>query len=173
VGGRWRELASSFIPDYPPELLWNGRSPDQDFQPDELLYYRVPAFDEQGKVSAIDVLCPDTSVNRSKYSRPEHVLYARLPKFLDWKVAEFRVSDIPAIVEHPDPKDARKFNFRIFHDPIKEPDENYAHCEIRAFHDKGRKKRLPSLVEKLFRQILSERMKPATPVIRPFGAPRP
>jgi len=160
-------LASSSTPSYPSELLWNGRQVDQDFDLDELLYYRVENFDERGKVSAIDsILCPDTSFNRSKYSKPEHVLYAQLPRFLKWKVARIAVRDVPPTLRHPDPKDAREFQFKVVHEPVRrnpplDPDENYAHCEIQTFHNLERKKRVPGLVAKLYSQTLAELMVPA------------
>jgi hypothetical protein len=108
-------LAASSIPNYPEELLWNGRQPDQTFDANEFLFYRVTALDERGKVGSVDVMCPNTSVNRGKYSRPIHVLYARLPRFLNWRVVEFRVGEIPGELEHPD---GRKFQFKIVHDPV-------------------------------------------------------
>jgi hypothetical protein len=152
-------LASSSIPRYPSELLWNGRQPDQVFDPDESLFYRVNEVDHRGKVGSVDViLCPNTSVNRGKYSKPVHVLYAQLPKFLAWKVMEFRVRQIPLELEHPD---RRVFRFELVHDPVRppiEPDENYAHSEIRAFHQGQPSKRLPGLVEKKFRQVLADFM---------------
>jgi hypothetical protein len=156
-------LAASSIPNYPEELLWNGRQPDQTFDANEFLFYRVTALDERGKVGSVDVMCPNTSVNRGKYSRPIHVLYARLPRFLNWRVVEFRVGEIPGELEHPD---GRKFQFKIVHDPVQppiEPDENYAHSEIRAVHNQQPSKRLPGLVDKLFRQLLADCMRPVPP----------
>jgi hypothetical protein len=157
-------LAASSIPSYPADLLWNGRAPDQNFDLDELLFYRVPEVDDIGKIGSIDVIfCPNTSVNRGKYSKPVYSLYARMPKFLDWRVMEFRVGDIPDELEHPD---KRRFQFRIAHDPVKPPeelDENYAHAEIRAWHKDERPKRLPGLVEKEYRQILADIMQLVPP----------
>jgi hypothetical protein len=158
--GPWRKLASTLIPEYPRELLWHGRGPDQNFEPDEPLYYRVEKFDGRGKVSVLDVHCPDMSVNRGKYSQPEHVLYAKLPQFLGHRVARFYVRDIPGQVRSGDGRD---FRFAIVHEPIRPPeelDENYAHSEIHAFLGGERKKRVSNLVSKEFRQILSERMTP-------------
>lgn len=147
-------------PDYPDELLWNGRGVDPVFDPTELLYFRVKSVDERGKVSGIDIPCPDTSVNRGKYSQPEYVLYARLPLYLDYKVMQFLVRDIPTTVISGD---GRPFEFRIVHDPltVKPPedlDENYAHSEIRVFLKGTRGKNIPEKVRKVFRQTLSERM---------------
>jgi len=151
-------LSASSIPNYPRELLWNGRQPDQNFEADELLFYRAKALDERGKVGSVDVMCPNTSVNRGKYSKPVHVLYAKLPRFLNWHVLEFHVGDIPAELQHPD---GRKFQFVVVHDPVKppiEPDENYAHSEVRALQNQQSCKRLPGLVDKQIRQFLADRM---------------
>jgi hypothetical protein len=156
------ELARTLIPpEYPSELLWNGRLPDQNFAPDELLYYRVPKFDDRGKVSVQDVApCPDTSVNRGKYSRPEHVLFARYPLYLRQQVAQFHVSDIP---EYLLSGIGERIRFVIEHDPVRPPEEqyeNYSHSEIRAFNGTVRAKKVSPKVQKEFRQIISELMKP-------------
>jgi hypothetical protein len=140
--------------------LWNGRQADQSFAPDEPLYYRVPAF-VQGKVSPQDVTpCPDTSVNRSKYagSRPEHVLFARFPQFLKHESAQFRVGDIPPTLLTGDNE---QINFSIVHDPTRPPEEqneNYAHCEIRAFIGGQRTSRISSKVKREYRQLLTDAM---------------
>lgn len=131
-----------------------GRQPDNVFAPDESLFYRVKEIDERGKIGSPGVvLCPNTSVNRGKYSKPIHVLW---PRFFDWHVLEMSVSDIPPELQHP--LDLRRFQFEIVHAPELEPIENYAHSEIRAAHDQEPKKRLPALVEKQFRQILADRL---------------
>jgi hypothetical protein len=151
-------LSASSIPSYPLELLFNGRLPDETFAPDEPLFYRAKEVDKGGKIGSVDVMCPNTSFNRGKYSKPVHVLYAKLPQFLKWHVMEMRVDEVPPELQHPD---GRKFQFTVVHDPVKppvEPDENYAHSEIRAFHNKQQSKRLPGLVEKQIRQMLADRM---------------
>jgi len=158
-------LADSSIPDCS-KLLWNDRLPDQLFDTTELLYFRVEKFDELGKVSPFDIRCPDTSVNRQKYSEPGHVLCAKFPKFVGHKVAQLQVCDIPSPIVHPEPKDGREFQFKVVHVPVRppvEPDENYAHCEIQAFHKQQRwgKPKMPGLIDKIFRQKLAEVMKPA------------
>jgi len=87
------------------------------------------------------------------------VLYARLPQFLNWHVMEIRVDQIPPEVTNPN--DGTVFQFHVFHDPVKppdEPDENYAHTEVRASADQTPRKRLPSIVEKMIRQLLADRM---------------
>jgi len=151
---------ASTSPNYPAELLWNGRQADQHFEPDEPLYFRVPAF-VQGKVSPQDVTpCPDTSVNRSRYagSRPEHVLFARFPKYLKDEVAQFRVGDIPPMLLTGDNE---KITFSIVHDPTGPPEEqneNYAHSEIRAFIGGQRTKKISSKIKREYRQILTDAM---------------
>jgi hypothetical protein len=116
-------------------------------------------------VSVQDVVpCPDTSVNRGKYSRPEHVLFARFPLYLGQQVAQFQVRDIPAPLVSGT---GEQFQFAIAHDPVRPPEEaneNYAHSEIRAFNAGVRTRKVSPKVQKEFRQILSERM---VPVPRP------
>jgi hypothetical protein len=147
-------------PEYPIELLWNGREPDQIFDPNEYLYSRVKEFDIQGKVGIEHIQCPDTSVNRGKFSRPEHVLYARLPKYIHYRVVGFRVSEIPAQAVSDD---EQVFDFRIAHDPTlpsENTDENYAHSEIRGFKGIERKKRIPATACKRYRMRLRQVMMP-------------
>jgi hypothetical protein len=147
--------------EYPPELLCSGRPPDQVFDPEELLYYRVTAFDHQGKVNVDEIRCPDTSVNRGKCSRPEHVLCPSFPKFVGCKVAQFSVAEVPHQLSTGD---ARTISFKVEHDPICQPtslEENYSHCEIRAFEANARAKRVSEAVNKQYRMKLRNVMKPA------------
>jgi hypothetical protein len=148
-------LATSSIPDYPEELLINGRGLDETFEPDELLFYRAPNLDERGKIGSVDVICPNTSVNRGKYSKPIHVLYCSFPKFINWFVLELHVRDVPTELQSGDGK---RFQFILVHVPVTHPDENYAHAEIRALVDQQPKKKWSAMVEKQFRQILADRM---------------
>jgi hypothetical protein len=155
-------LDGTLHPDYPAELLWNGRSPDQNFGPNELLYFRVKEFDPQGKVGIEYIQCPDTSVNRGTLSQPKHVLYARIPRYLQYKVAQFQVSDIP---EQTVADDGKVFDFRIVHDPTLESeqtDENFAHSEIRCFQDNERKKRVAGTACKRYRMKLRTAMIPVS-----------
>jgi hypothetical protein len=117
---------------------------------------RAPHVDGRGKIGSPDIRCPDTSVNREKYSQPVHVLYCQLPKFLDWRVLKIRVDQVPSELENPN--DGSRFSFQIVHDPLSSPEENYAHSEIRAFVGTERRKRLPPVIDKLFRQILADRL---------------
>jgi hypothetical protein len=153
-------LATSSIPNYPEELLINGRSPDEIFEADELLFYRAPKLDERGKIGSVDVICPNTSVNRGKYSKPIHTLYCRFPQFINWFVLEIRVGDVPKELQSGDGK---KLQFFPVHDPTPPPEENYAHAEIRALLEQQPKKRWSALVEKQFRQILADRMQLVPP----------
>lgn len=159
---------STSPPDYPTNLLWNDRSTDPTFEPNELLYIRVQEVDERGQFTNFDVNCPNTSFNRSKYSRPEHVLYARYPKFLQWKVGAMRVDEIPQPIRSGD---QRKFEFYPEHVPVGPPDEpleNYAHCEVRAkVNGIWQQKRLPRTVEKTYRELMARKIKPV-----PFDQPR-
>ena len=149
------------LPEYPADLLWNGRQPDQHFDPTELLYYRVKEFDPQGKVGIEQIRCPDMSVNRGTLCQPQHALYARFPRYLQYKVAQFQVSDIP---EQTVADNDQVFSFKIAHDPTpksEETDENFAHCEIRSFQDEERKKRIAKTAVKLYQMKLRSAMTPA------------
>jgi hypothetical protein len=155
-------LVATLPLEYPNDLLWNGRQLDQVFRPEELLYYRVKEFDVQGKVNVDEIRCPDMSVNRGNYSRPEHVLYSRLPRFIAFKVAQFQVGEIPDQIRTGD---NRIIAFRIEHDPTvlsSTLDENYAHSEIRAFDGAERKKSVSEVVLKQYRMRLRRVMVPAS-----------
>lgn len=143
----------------PQDLYWSGRVPDQVFLPDELLYFRVPGFNEHGNVDAAHIPFPDTSVNRSKYSSPEHLLLVRYPQFIDQKVAQFFVRDIPSSAVSGDKK--RTFDIKIVHDPVRPPEEleeNYAHSEIQSFDGPARCAKLSRAAEKYVREILGRSM---------------
>jgi hypothetical protein len=153
-------LEISLAPNYPVELLCNGRIADQNFSPEELLYFRCTDFDIQGKVNVDEIRCPDTSVNRGSLSRPEYVLYARLPKYSEYKVAQFRVDEIPS---HVLKDDGQRVDFQIAHDPTQKTgsqDDNYAHCEIRAFEGGLRRKNVASTAAKKYRMKLRNAMVP-------------
>jgi hypothetical protein len=151
-------LDSTLPPDYPSELLWNGREPNQNFAPDEFLYYRVKDFDLQGKVSPEYIQCPDMSVNRGTCSQPIHVLYAKLPRYLHYKVAQFQVSDIPSQTTSDD---GQVLDFRIVHDPTvqsEDTDENFSHSEIRGFRGGERRIKIPSTARKQYQMRLRSAM---------------
>jgi hypothetical protein len=164
-------LSSSSTPDYPAELLWNGRGIDDVFSPEEFLYYRVQDFNELGKVNVSEVRFPDTSVNRGKYSSPEHVLFAQWPRFVNSKVAQMQVKDIPA---NKRSGDGTQFDVKVVHNPVKPPeeeDENYAHSEICCFVGTQKRKNVPDLVRKFVRQKIADSMRPAP--ISAAAIPRP
>lgn len=124
----------------PPELYRNDRPINNDFPNDEEIYIRFEEIeeDEDGIVHPhhSSFRCPDQSCNRSLYSEPAWVL---LPNWPNFGYGSFLVEDIPFQV--PEEKDAagpRQHWFKIEHDP---KDENYAHCEIRAYKDNEFKKR--------------------------------
>ena len=143
----------------PAELRWNGRGADQCFEPDDSLFYRVLRLDQTGHVRGTDIRFPNTSVNRSKYSRPEHLLW----NWPDQGVVGFLVREIPTPIRAGD---GRMFDFKAVHDPVRPPEdkvENYAHCEIRPFHGSSPQRTAPDVVKKVFRQELSDRMRPLIP----------
>ncbi len=121
--------------DYPPELLPNGRPAVPTFDDDEWLYCR---FDPKlvQPTGVIDPLhiklipCPDLSSNRSKFSKPWHVLYP-LSKYEQWAVFKFRIQDVPTTIKG-DSSNAPIHNVKTEHDP---EDCNYAHCETRVYKD--------------------------------------
>lgn len=150
----------SISANYPEELLWNGRSLDPDFDPEEYLYIRVQYVDEYGRFTNLDVKGPDTSFNRAKYSKPAHVLYARYPMFLEWHVGGLQVKEIPGPLYSGD---KRKFDFQVEHVPVRPPEEeneNYSHSEVRSYVAAVRQKKLPSKVGKEYRELMARLIQP-------------
>jgi len=135
-----------------PERMYKDDRPiDQFFDKEELLYNRCLSDHIRGNSllpSAIKF--PDWSVNRSKYSDPEDVLF---PKFFDWGIAQFTVGDVPDSLTSPG---EIIYNFKVDHDPV---EDNYAHSEIRTYKEEIHKKDLDvnNTVKKKFRQILAEK----------------
>lgn len=129
-----------------------GRPVDPEFNPDEQLYYRVTRHgvaDDLSRILPEAFRSPDFSCNRGKYSKPLDVL---LPHYQDHGVAEFLVQDIP---ERLASEGDVVYEFRVFHDPLV---DNYAHSEVRALREgQNRPRKLPNLVKKTFRQLLSDR----------------
>ena len=103
--------------------------PDATFLPDEELYLRLnpdnfpPNYATGGVIPLHEVRFPAFSVNRSKYSQPEHVLQ---PYWPTWGIAAFFVADVPGPLNHPE--EAIEYSFHVEHVP--EPD-NDAHSEVR------------------------------------------
>lgn len=99
---------------------------DEPIPPSEELYRSISPLDatdgEAVLESAVDL--PATSVNRSKYSRPEDVLTAMRPN--DTGVAMVRVRDLPAPMTSPS---GQTWEFVADDDPTT---INNAHAEIRV-----------------------------------------
>jgi len=144
--------------DRPDRMYRNDRPVDPHFASEEFLYRRCRQADVHGErlLPYAIRFYPDWSVNRSKYSEPEDVLY---PSYLDWGVASFQVQDIPP---HMVSGGGILFEFKAEHVP---EDDNYAHSEVRTFKNgvHERKAELPNLIKKEFRQLLSERARVVTP----------
>ncbi|MEZ6099960.1 MAG: hypothetical protein R3E01_13410 [Pirellulaceae bacterium] len=119
--------------DLPAAMQTRGRQPDDVFQPDELLYRRVPPihwedWDEDIELDAIEL--PDMSVVRSKYAHPEWVRFEGTTyKFSNWGVVGFRVDSIPPELQH---LGVYRYTFDVRHDPKK---QNFPHSEVRAYED--------------------------------------
>lgn len=152
------------IPDH---FLVNGQQTIQEFEADESLYFRFSSkhFSDENRLPVAAIRFPDFSVNRGRFSRPIDVLF---PNWIDWGIAEFKVSAIPSPLRSDDEKDEREFCFKAYHDPIdtthpaytEQQFENYAHTEIRAFLEGEHfTKDPPKSVKKKFRLKLSDATK--------------
>jgi hypothetical protein len=74
-------------------------------------------------------------------------------------IARFKVGDIPAPRCFTDDQgNTREYALKVEHDPY---DDNYAHCEIRAFRGGERVKtssKIPITIKSEFRQLIAEAM---------------
>jgi len=125
-----------------------GRPIDPLFESSEELYLRFrTVLNDKPNVS--EIRCPNQSVNRAKYSEAEWVL---LPSFLDFGYGAFKVKDVPEKIERPE---GNPYRFKVEHDPI---DENYSHCELRAYVNNIRQNTIQNKQVKLtFRMRISQK----------------
>jgi hypothetical protein len=149
---------STLPPQYPANLLCNGRAADNYFELDEKLYIFTSEYvDEGGRIEGVDLRPPDISTNRSKYSAPADVLFSGYPRYLGFGVAESLARDIP-----PTKVDGNgnEYEFVVEHDPTcvhpTLPD-NYSHTEIRGYRGLTRQKQWPPKVRREFKQSLAEK----------------
>ena len=134
------------------EMRRKGRNPDPVFLSEEDLYIRFNSV-VGGKVSMSSIRCGDQSVNRSKYSRPEWVLLARYPKYINWGFGSFKVGEIPEVVTLPA---AKPVEFRIVHEP---EEENYSHSVIYRWKSGGPHRKVGNRnIRNKFRAQLSQRI---------------
>lgn len=145
----------------PAAMRSNGRAPDDDFGPDELLFRRFPpqAFvDNELELDSVQL--PDISTMRQRYTEdPCWVLLDVTGKqdFSSWGIAAVRISKLPREVWH---HATNKYDFVVAHAPLS---NNYPHSEIRAF-DSSRKhlrenSEIPPDVGLCFRERLLRVMK--------------
>jgi hypothetical protein len=117
----------------PSAMRTESRLLDQQFDPGEYLYRRVPLEhweDPDADIELDAIELPDMSVIRSKYAHPE---WARFEgdeyRYHDWGVVGFRVRDVPEELQH---LGVFTWTFRPEHAPLK---KNYPHSEVRAFEN--------------------------------------
>ena len=106
-------------------MLSLGRPEDQVFSGSELLYRRyLSEHVVDGKIVDACFPFPSLSVNRSKYSEPQDVLFSEDGSYDVFGVLEFRVE--PILVPVPDDSGTRFFFFP-WHVPL---ERNYSHSEV-------------------------------------------
>jgi hypothetical protein len=136
---------------------------DNSFESSEALYRRFSRehIEMDGQLRAQNFSgLPGTSVNRGKYSDPDHVLHPDCADgkcFTLWGVCSFQVEDVAAqIYELED--DGRKFRFVLQHVPLP---TCKAHSEIGCidFHSGKQLDRLPKKIKNRFRIFLAQRVR--------------
>jgi len=120
------------MPNRPQEMYSGDRQPVQEFDSDELFYYRVdPEFIQpDGSVLPVHVHCPNLSCNRSKFSQTWYVLFP-LDKFGLWAVFQFDFNEVDKKIKG-DGQDATVYDVVMIHCPLV---DNYAHCEVRILRN--------------------------------------
>jgi hypothetical protein len=146
----WKKSELLSPGEVPERLRRGGRPLDPDLLGECCFMRCQPEYIDGERLASAGIRFPDTSVNRCKYSEPGDALGTKL----EWGFVRFRASDVPTSVEG---ENNARVDFSIVHVPI---DENYSHCEIRAFKGgvhvkKGDK--IPDTVKKIFRQLLCEK----------------
>jgi hypothetical protein len=128
-----------------------------EFGADERLYLRYEADHwVQGELTSAGIRFPDTSVNRSRFSEPEDVLFSEQGRYNRHGVVFFPVSDIPVRIALDPPNNGNPYLFRIDHKPL---DDNYSHSEIRSRPEGTVEDREPSkTIKKQFRIQLCQRL---------------
>jgi hypothetical protein len=142
---------------YPDRLRANGRSLDNKFTSDERLFLRIHRISPNTeKPEFSDIRCPDLSVNRSKYSDPEDVLWSKFVYLVDWGIGSLTVGQ--ATFGLPS-GDGVVIDFKVEHDPVaasNEAPENFSHCEIRAYKLGQRRPKVSNALKSEFRQRIAE-----------------
>jgi hypothetical protein len=130
---------------------------DDKFSSDERLFLRFPHLSlRTGKPEFSDIRCPDLSVNRSKYSNPEDVLWAKFVFLVDWGIGSIPVGQATFSLLAVD---AATVDFWVEHDPVaasSEFPENFSHCEVRAFKLGQRRPKVSNTLKIKFRQRIAE-----------------
>jgi hypothetical protein len=155
--GRMRLSKGKHVPG---ALRQKGRAADQLFPAEEGLYIRFRECAD-GYVDVSELPAADLSVNRSKYcKRPEWVLLARFPKYLDFGYGVFTVADIPTPIKGLPPEYVR-YDFVPRHIPEA---NNYSHSEIKVYRWQNyvnplAKKQVTNEVKLRFRMLLRPRIR--------------
>ena len=130
------------------------REPRQDFEPNEMLFYRLEQFYELGShPSGLSIRRPEFSVNREKHGG--QAMFVLIPNWLNHGVAEFKHADIPGPL---DSSGGNRFSWKVAHEP---ENDNYYHSEVRTYRHNARAKKSSQIndeVWRVFKQLLSEKM---------------
>ncbi len=119
----------------PPHLHRKGREYDNQFNADEKMFRRYPAYPVETSKSIIvkeNFNFDSMSFNREKYSEnPSDVLFSIKDKnhfFRSHKIVSLKVQEIEGLKEiHPD--DQEIYSFKVIHDP---EDCMYPHCIVQV-----------------------------------------
>jgi hypothetical protein len=131
----WIASVNSWHDLIPERMRRNGRPADNNFSPDESLFWRLrpalllpPQPGSHAEGPFVEFKVPGQSVNRSNPDgEPFDVLLWEHPKYKEYRVAAFKVGDIPSPLKR---EQAASLLFRPHHLP---EEWNYYHCEIRVF----------------------------------------
>lgn len=112
-------------PSRPERMYQRDRQIVVDFDGAELLYLRYGREDfVNGQLAPGGIRFPKTSVNRGSLSQPEDVLFAEDGRYNGLGVVEFKVCDVPPIINQDQ---GPAYVFFMRHVPYV---DNYSHSEI-------------------------------------------
>jgi hypothetical protein len=151
----WHKSGITYVCERPARLRRDGRDKDCNFAPTEKLYrrYKCDHFvGNQFSNMGLSLRVPP-SLNRSKYSEAQDVLFSEANEFENWGVLSFCIRDIPT----PLPEQPPEFDFSPNHDPL---EDNFAHTELLCDRRPatGNHVEPRSAIRKLFRATLSQRV---------------
>jgi hypothetical protein len=139
----------------PERLHTEGRGPDPEFEPSEVLYRWLPITFPQTELKASFRLTLDESVNREKYSRyPADVLFnISGPHRVGHPILAFKVHQLRQQLSRRENNEDAIYSFNVCHKP---EDCMYPHCEVVVRRNGEIASNLPAVIRKQVRDSIAD-----------------